>query len=230
MAKGGVPFVGKKDQPGTGRYWEFSASTLTGLVIKAAASFGKNGQSLPSEKKFINRNETKKRVSVRNWIPWWIGGKSEDATRHLQKLAKLGHGEFVSKSYAKPEHLCYHLLQLFAPDQGDMVLSISDSYAAMGRAAIKSGRRLIHLIGPTENDKKLWEKNALPRIKAVLDREDIFGISAPKEQGGLADFECSDPGSFFIGRLSKSSVRKVGVQILVLNLIQMRIMFNSSLR
>ena len=53
-------------------------------------------------------------------------------------------------------------------------------------------------------------ENALPRIKAVLDREDIFGISAPKEQGGLADFECSDPGSFFIGRLSKSSVRKVG--------------------
>jgi hypothetical protein len=49
-AQGGSPYVGKLDAPGAGRYWEFAYSTLVQHIVKAAASFGKRGISLPSPK------------------------------------------------------------------------------------------------------------------------------------------------------------------------------------
>lgn len=206
-ATGGTPFVGKSDQPGSGRFWEFGQSTLVSLVVKAAASFGVSGTALPSEKKFMSRSETTKRISVRNWLPWDAVGKSEDATRHLQTLAKIGYGNTIAKSFAKPEALCYYLIQLFAPNSGDTVLDIGDGYASMSSAAIKTGRRAVHLIGPSRSDEELWMNTAEWRLKAVMDGADKNGISAQTDEAG-EEFIQSEPGSISFAHLSSSAVIK----------------------
>jgi hypothetical protein len=178
--------------------------------VRAAASFGKMGLSLPSQKKFMNRTETTKRISVRNWLPWYVGGKSEDATRHLQNLAKIGYGAFIEKSFAKPEELCYYLIQLFASDQGDVVLAIGDVYGSMMSAAVKSGRRIINLLGPSEASGDLWMRTTRPRLQAVQERKDTFGISANSDGDNDASFVQVDPGFIINARLSNSSVVKKG--------------------
>lgn len=216
-ASGGNPFVGSNDQPGAGRFWEFGQSTLVSLVAKAAASFGKKGMALPSEKKFMSRTETTKRISVRNWLPWHIGGKSEDATRHLKNLANAGYGSPIAQSFAKPETLAYYLIQLFAPDAGDTILSIGDDYATMSSAAIKSGRTAIHLVGPSASNIDRWEKTASERLRAVIEGKDLWGISSASTDDD-DPFVQAVPAPLSLMHLSASSIIRKGLREVEINL------------
>ena len=203
-AQGGTPFVGKSNAPGAGRYWEFSYSTLVRHVVKAAASFGKRGLSLPSQKKFVKRGETTKKIGVRNWLPWSIGGKSEDGTRHLKELAAAGFGKTMSQSHAKPEALGHYLLQIFASAKEDTVLTIGDDYGMMASAAMKYGRSCFHFIGPTRADNAYWKETAQPRLKAVQNNKDEWGLSAEE------DFKTATPGKLVCLNLSSSRIQKKG--------------------
>lgn len=205
-ASGGEIYKGKNHSPGTGRYWEFSYSTLVNHVAKAAAFFGKNGTSLPSQKKFMDRKETTKRISVRNWLPWSTGGKSEDGTRHLKMLAENGFGKPMSQSHAKPETLGHYLLQVFAPTDTDRVLTIGDNYAMMTSAAMKLGHSCFHFIGPTPVDIDHWNDTAAPRLRAVQSHADKWGISAIDIQ----EFTQAEPGRIKVLELSKSKIAKKG--------------------
>lgn len=203
-AEGGSPFSGKSSAPGAGRFWEFAYSTLVRHIAKAAASFGKKGLSLPSQKKFVKKGETTKKISVRNWLPWHIGGKSEDGTRHLKQLAAAGYGKNMSQSHAKPETLGYYLLQIFASSEKDIVLTLGDNYGMMASAAMKYGRSCVHFIGPSEIDKGHWQETAKPRLIAVQGQKDEWGLTA--EDG----FQLADPGKIVNLNLSSSCIRKKG--------------------
>jgi DNA-cytosine methyltransferase len=205
-AYGGEPYVGKSDQPKSGRYWEFGRSTLVKHVLRAAASFGKKGCSLPSEKKFVSRDETMKRVSVRNWLPWWQVGKAEDATRHLNKLAAKGYGESLSNSFAKPEGLAVFLAELFAPQDGDLVLSLGDEYGTMAAACIKTGRQVVHLVGPAEYSQRRWDATGAVRLRAVVAGEDEWGLNEAATEDEV--FVQAEPGTVLNGRLSSSSITR----------------------
>jgi hypothetical protein len=159
----------------------------------------------------MDRTDTTKRVSVRNWLPWTTAGKSEDATRHLQNLAKIGYGSPIEKSYAKPEKLTTILIQLFAPKSDDTILVIDDGYGAMCAAAMKLGRPFINLIGPSLISRSLWEKTALPRIRAIQEMKDTSGLNDVSEDEEQAPVTKIEPGPLITARLSKSSVVKRGI-------------------
>ncbi len=201
-ARGGTPFKGKSNAPGAGRYWEFSYSTLVRHIVGAAASFGKKGMSLPSQKKFVRRGETTKKISVRNWLPWSVGGKSEDGTRHLKNLANAGFGKSMSQSHAKPEALGFYLLRVFASGEDDTILTIGDNYGMMTSAAMKYGRSSFHFIGPTATDVAYWSDTAAPRMQAVLEGKDEWGLSAED------DFSPAPAGRLVVLQLSKSKIEK----------------------
>lgn len=206
-AEGGAVFAGKQDAPGSGRYWEFSASTLIGAIAEARASFGVKGTALPSAKTYYDRNDAKRVKSVLNWMPWQEFGKSEDATRHLKVLASKGYGSASVESISKPEPALYHLLRLFAPEDNDIVVSLGDSNASMASVAVKSGKRAIHLIGPTEKDWEIWNKTAKPRLEAVLAKKDVGGINDPEV---LEGFVQAEPGLIHLHKLSDTYIQYNG--------------------
>lgn len=210
-ASGGTPFTGKHDQPGSGRFWDMSRSTLVGHIVKAAASFGTKGTALPSEKKFMDRSETTSRKAVRNWLPWAEMGKSEDATRHLKNLAEIGYGAPFERAYAKPEQLTAHMILLFAPNTDDAVLTIDDGYGTMCASAIKLGRPIINLVGPSDVSANLWQKTALPRVMAIKDGKDIWGITELYQGGDQESSLQNKFGTLRICHLSRSSVLRKGV-------------------
>jgi DNA-cytosine methyltransferase len=179
-AMGGTPFIGEKSAPKEGRYWNFTYQTLVEHIWRARADFGTKGTALPSEKKYKKRGDTTKKTPVINWLPWEIIGKSEDATRHLDRLADLGYGDPQIKSFAKSEHLVRLLIELFAPTTEHLVVSVCDNYATVASAALKMNRPFIHLVGPSENDYNVWRGKGLPRLRAVMDGADKWGICAER--------------------------------------------------
>jgi len=199
-AVGGKPFVGKNDSPGSGRFWEFSLNRLVEAIATASAYFGTRGMSLPSIKHYYPRDNALKMEAVMNWLPWSEYGKSEDATRHLRKLAADGLIDADVSAIAKPELLLYHLIRLFAPEQDDIVIALGDPNASMAAVALKTGRFFAHITGPSPEDLSRWEKSASGRLTAVVKKLDTGGISEP---GLIDDHEQSEPGPIGIYSVSQ---------------------------
>lgn len=172
-AAGGEPKHGKK-QPGSGRYWEFSIDTLRDAIARDDAYFGVYGTAIPSEKK--HQSDPYRTVRITTWWPHEVAGKSEDASKHLKKLSEKGYVDRVER-IAKPEPLMKRLVQLFAREEGDRVLSVADPTGSLSATATKMKRPFVHLIGRSDEDLSLWEECALPRLRAVFEGEDPYGIT-----------------------------------------------------
>jgi DNA-cytosine methyltransferase len=186
-AAGGEPKRGKK-QPGSGRYWEFSIDTLRDAIARDDAYFGVYGTAIPSEKK--HQNDPYRTVRITTWWPHEVAGKSEDASKHLKKLSEKGYVDRVER-IAKPEPLMKRLVQLFAREEGDRVLSVADPTGSLTATAAKMKRPFVHLIGRSEEDLSLWSECARPRLRAVFEGEDPYGITDDEdvnwESGGSLD-------------------------------------------
>lgn len=186
-AAGGEPKRGKK-QPGSGRYWEFSIDTLRDAIARDDAYFGVYGTAIPSEKK--HQENPWRTVRITNWWPHEDVGKSEDASKHLKKLSEEGYVDRVER-IAKPEPLMKRLVQLFAREEEDRVLSIADPTGSLSATAAKMERPFVHLIGRSEEDLSLWNECARPRLRAVFEKEDSHGITGDEdvdwESGGDVD-------------------------------------------
>jgi site-specific DNA-cytosine methylase len=186
-AAGGKPKRGKK-QPGSGRYWEFSIGTLRDAIARDDAYFGVYGTAIPSEKK--HQSDPYRTVRITTWWPHEVAGKSEDASKHLKKLSEKGYVDRVER-IAKPEPLMKRLVQLFAREEGDRVLSVADPAGSLTATATKMKRAFVHLIGRSEKDLSLWNECARPRLRAVFEGEDPHGITDDEdvnwEGGGGVD-------------------------------------------
>lgn len=192
-AEGGVPFTMKSDSPGSGRYWEFSSRTLIEGIARAKASFGSKGASLPSIKKYFNRNDAKKIQAVTNFLPWYDFGHTQDATQHSRALKAKQITDGTINMTAKPQKLLSHLISLLAPGKHDLVLAMGDSNCVFSSVAIKMQRPFINLIGASAGQLSTWEKTGSKRLEYVLkglDTDDIDGNKIFEYRG--SDTSCID--------------------------------------
>jgi hypothetical protein len=196
-AKGGAPFVGKR-RPKSGRYWEFADYTLVDELLQDNVHFGKDGMAIPHPKKHLPPGG----VEFVNQQTWWPArdlkngdnqetegeggfGYTQDATKHLKKLAEL---KLISESVttAKPERLMERFVKLFTRPN-DIVLELFGEAADLSAVAMKTGRRFIFLSGNSDHEKRLARSCSVPRLDAVLrgkDRqlEEMRGeIDCPKD-------------------------------------------------
>ena len=171
-ATGGSPYTMKSSAPGANRYWEFALNSLVEAIVTTNASFGTKGTALPSRKTFLSRDDAKVRMAVMNWLPWQDYGKSEDSSRHVIALISDGITTGEANLTAKPQKLLAHLLNLFAPNENDLVISVGDMNAVMPCVAMKMGRRFIHITGASKQDYESWNNTAMKRIDAVISGND----------------------------------------------------------
>jgi hypothetical protein len=134
-------------------------------------------------------------------VDWW---KIRRWYSSFENLAAVGFGKTMAQSHAKPEILGHYLLQIFASSKEDKVLTIGDNYGTIASAAMKYGRSCFHFIGPTSVDNDYWNETAEPRIRAVQNKRDEWGLSAEK------DFKSAVPGKLVRMKLSSSKVCKKG--------------------
>lgn len=171
-AVGGKPYTMSSSAPGQNRYWEFSLSTLVDAIVTASASFGKNGKALPSRKTYFDRDNAFTRAAVMNWLPYTEYGKTEDASRHVKALSQAGITGNTLNLTAKPQKMLAHLVNLFAPHENDLVISIGDVNAAMAGVCLKLNRQFIHITGKSSRDMKTWEDTGKNRLLAVMHGQD----------------------------------------------------------
>lgn len=177
-AEGGHPFTMRSDAPGVGRYWEFGKKTLIEGIARAKASFGSTGNSLPSIKKFYDRDNAKKLQTVVNLLPWQEFGHTQDATQHCKALKAAGITDGEINMMAKPQKLLAHLISLFAPSQNSLVLSIGDTNGVCASVAMKLRRRFIHITGISDDELATWNFTASRRIEATIDGKDVGEVEA----------------------------------------------------
>jgi hypothetical protein len=180
LANGGEPYAGPPKRPGSGRYWEFADYTLLAAYQKDAVHLGRNGEAIPHPKSYLPKDG--ERVVV-NQVTWWRGretegkdtvafaGYTEDATKHLKKLAALNLIQ-APVGTAKPEHLLARLLDIFT-DSGDVVIELFGEAASLAAVSLKKQRRFLYLAGGSERETRLLRECALPRLRAVIDGKDI---------------------------------------------------------
>lgn len=205
-AKGGTPITMKNDSPGEGRFWEFAQRTLVEAIATTNASFGKKGVALPSIKTYYDRDNSKKLKPVMNWLPWYEFGKSEDATRHIKKLAQAGITKTMGAYTAKPQKLLYHLISLLAPNKNDVVLSIGDSNGVFASVAIKSQHKFIHLTGGADREIEAWVNVGSSRLVATIDNKDCGKVEEDDSLG--IEYNVSK-GYIDVLCVSKTSLKRI---------------------
>jgi len=216
LARGGSPIQDRPRRPGSGRYWEFARDTLLRAYLRDEVWLGRDGKAIPHPKAYVSKAGD---VEIKNQMTWWPGrakaspdesfvGYTEDATKHLKKLRELG---FIAKetTTAKPEHLLARLMEIFT-DVDDVVLEVFGDSADLAATALKLHRRFVHLAGSTDRERVMSAKCGVPRLRAVIEGQDIGLESAPGEirirasdyipySGGGA-FKTAQLGEWFVER------------------------------
>lgn len=175
LAEGGTPFRAPPKRPGSGRYWEFADYTLLCAYQRDAVHLGRNGTAIPHPKKFLGSTGGSE---IKNQVTWWPGraksaafaGYTQDATKHLKKLAKL---DLIGRTVntAKPEQLLARLSNIFT-EAGDTVLEVFGEAADLAAVALKLGRRFVYLSGTSNRQRELLKACVVPRLRAVVDGRD----------------------------------------------------------
>ncbi|MBX7131465.1 MAG: hypothetical protein K1X67_02190 [Fimbriimonadaceae bacterium] len=108
LADGGTPFLAPPKRPGKDRYWEMPHYTLLKAYLEDMVHLGAKGDAIPAIKTHLR--SIKGDVEVKNQVTWWPGrkedvafaGYTQDATKHLKKLAELELSK-IKSSIAKHE-------------------------------------------------------------------------------------------------------------------------------
>lgn len=166
---------GKKIDPPKGNCWRFTQKKLNELIADNRIYFGKDGNNVPRQKKFLKENENGGLTPETLWYAEEVG-TNDDAKKHINSLFAATDQIFDTP---KPEELLKRILHI-ATNPGDLVL---DSFLGSGTTAAvahKMGRRWIGI--------ELGEHcytHCLPRLRKVADGEDPGGITkAVGWQGG----------------------------------------------
>jgi adenine-specific DNA-methyltransferase len=181
------PFTGAEVWPRKGTCWRHSKAEMARLQAEGRLYWGVNGQATtPMRKLFIN--EAKQGMTAPT--VWTELALNQHATREMELLF----GEKAAFETPKPEALLQRIIHI-ASNRGDWVL---DSFAGSGTTAAvahKMGRRWITIeLGQHCNT------HIIPRLKKVIDGEDVGGVTEQTGwQGG---------GGFRYFRLASSLLEK----------------------
>jgi adenine-specific DNA-methyltransferase len=172
---------GRVVTPSAGRYWAFGKETFARALAENRVYFGKKGDGMPIIKRFLS--EVQEGIVPRTWWPADEAGHNQEAKRdHLNKLLK-GVSTFETP---KPERLLQTIL-LIATNPGDLVLDSFGGSGTTGAVAHKMGRRWIMV-----ELEQTCHTHIIPRLKMVVDGEDLGGITEPvgwKGGGGFRYFK-----------------------------------------
>ena len=152
------------DGPPKGRYWAISQSKLQSLDQDNRIWWGKDGNNVPSLKRFLN--EVKQGRVPQTYWSWEEVGHTQDAKK--ESVILFGDEVFATP---KPESLMQRVIEI-ATEPGDLVL---DSFLGSGTTAAvahKMGRRWI---GIEMGDHA--RTHCVPRMQKVVDGE----------QGGISE-------------------------------------------
>lgn len=179
---------GREVMPPAGRHWNGLAERTEQLRADSRLWFGKDGDSPPRIKVFLN--EVQDGIVPDTWWPHELAGSNQDSKREMLGLFP-GEEPFGTP---KPERLLFRIITI-ASNPGDLVLDSFAGSGTTGAVAHKMGRRWI-MVELGEH----CHTHIIPRLKKVIDGEDNGGVTEATEwQGG---------GGFRYYRLAPSLLEK----------------------
>jgi adenine-specific DNA-methyltransferase len=156
---------GRRLDPPAGNCWRFTEHRLKALIDEDRIYFGPDGNNVPRQKKFLKEAEDAGLTPETIWYADDVG-TNDTAKRHSNNLFD---GEGFDS--AKPEELLKRVLDI-ATNQGDLVLDSFAGSGTTGAVAHKMGRRWLMVeLG------KHCQTHIVPRLKKVVDGEDVGGIT-----------------------------------------------------
>lgn len=163
---------GAVHRPPEGRCWSMIESEFLKLLAAGRIYFGKDNNSQPNVIRFLDEVEG---MVPWTWWPHEEVGHTDEAKKEMHGL--FGKGDpFLTP---KPERLISRILHI-ATNPGDLVLDSFAGSGTTGAVAHKMGRRWI-MVELGEH----CHTHIIPRLKKVIDGEDLGGISeVVKWQGG----------------------------------------------
>jgi len=181
--------TGRRIKPPSGTYWRTSEKGFEELNRDSRIWWGKNGASIPSQKRFLS--DVKQGITPATlWLHSDVGHNAE-AKNEIRALFGDAGETFLTP---KPERLLKRILEL-ATDPTDIVLDSFAGSGTTGAVAHKMGRRWI-MVELGEHCHTL----IIPRMKNVIEGSDQGGISeAVGWKGG---------GGFRYSRLAPSLLEK----------------------
>jgi len=157
---------GRAVTPPSGRGWAFSKNTFEEARTTGRVYFGANGDGMPIIKRYLS--EVQDGVVPRSWWPADEAGHNQEAKRdHLNKLLP----DITRFDTPKPERLLHRILSI-ATNPGDLVLDSFAGSGSTGATAHKMGRRWVMV---EFGDHAI--SHVLPRMRAVVDGKDPYGIT-----------------------------------------------------
>ncbi len=169
VIEGGFQYTFKNGvvwSPPAGTFPRFSPDTLKRLDEQDEIWFGKDGQSIPSRKTFLNELKQQGIPSKTVWRFDEVGHNHE-----AKEEAKRFNPDDVF-STPKPERLIHKILSL-ATNEGDIVLDSFAGSGTTGAVAHKMKRRWI-MVEMGEQ----CSTHIVPRMKKVIDGEDPYGVTS----------------------------------------------------
>jgi adenine-specific DNA-methyltransferase len=160
--------------PPSGTYWRISQRKLKELIDDNRIWWGKSGDGIPSQKRFLS--EVKQGVTPSTLWLHQEAGHNGEAKNEIRALFPENETIFLTP---KPERLIKRILEI-GSQSGDWVLDSFSGTGTTGAVAQKMGRRWI-MIELGEH----CHTHIIPRMQKVIDGADSGGITdAVKWKGG----------------------------------------------
>ena len=152
--------------PPKGMYWRFSEARFLELDRDGRIWWGKDRDNQPRLKRFLS--DVRDGVVPQTiWLQTEVGNTQESK----KEIIELFQNEAEVFATAKPERLIKRVLEI-ATQPGDLVLDSFGGTGTTGAVAHKMGRRWIMVeLGDH------CETHIVPRLKKVIDGEDLGGIT-----------------------------------------------------
>ncbi len=156
---------GRRLMPTQGRCWGTSKERFHEMVRENRIWFGRDGGNVPRVKRFLS--EVQSGVVARTWWPREEVGDNQESKREAAQFN--ADNVFATP---KPERLIKRILQI-ATWPGDIVFDSFAGSGTTGAVAHKMGRRWI-MVELGEH----CHTHIMPRLKKVIDGQDLGGITA----------------------------------------------------
>ncbi len=168
---------GVKHDPPPGRCWLYTLPRMQEEIAAGNIWFGKDGNGVPRIKKFLSDYQNQGLTPETIWYAKDVG-TNDTATKGLVGMM----GGLETFSSPKPEGLIQRILHI-ATNPGDWVLDSFAGSGTTGAVAHKMGRRWI-MVELGEH----CHTHIIPRLKKVIDGEDLGGATKTTEWKGGGGF------------------------------------------
>lgn len=168
---------GRKVLPPKGRSWVLTQERFNEMLADNRIWFGENGNNVPSQKKFLSE--------VRDGVvasTFWTREECGDNQEAKKEIKALFPNEKIPFDTPKPERLIKRILTL-ATNKGDIVLDCFLGSGTTAAVAHKMGRQWIGI----EAGEHIYTC-CIPRLKKVIDGEDMGGVSKQLKWTGGGSF------------------------------------------